>query len=47
MIQLKHQLLEGACELFTIGKKTKEKQEGQAKEAELFQQIVLLQMELE
>jgi len=29
------------------GKKTKDKEEGQAKEAELFQQIGRLQMELE
>jgi putative transposase len=41
------QLLEGASELFTRGKKTIDKEEGQAKEAELFQQIGLLQLELE
>ena len=41
------QLLDGASELFTRGKKTKDKEEGQAKEAELFQQIGKLQMELE
>lgn len=45
--QWKKQLLEGASELFTRGKKTKDKDEGQAKEAELFQQIGRLQMELE
>ena len=45
--QWKWQLLDGASELFTRGKKTKEKDEGQAKEAELFQQIGRLQMELE
>ena len=45
--QWKKQLLEGASELFTRGKKTKDKDEGKAKEAELFQQIGRLQMELE
>ena len=45
--QWKKQLLDGASELFTRGKKSKEKEEGQAKEAELFQQIGKLQMELE
>ena len=45
--QWKRQLLDGACELFTRGKKTKDKEEGQAKEAGLFQQIGRLQMELE
>jgi hypothetical protein len=45
--QWKRQLLEGASELFTRGKKSKDKQKGQAKEAELFQQIGRLQMELE
>jgi putative transposase len=45
--QWKRQLLDGASELFTRGKTTKDKEEGQAKEAELFQQIVRLQMELE
>ena len=39
--QWKRQLLEGASELFTRGKKSKDK------EAELFQQIGRLQMELE
>ena len=45
--QWKRQLLDGASELFTRGKKSKDKQEGEAKEAELFQQIGKLQMELE
>jgi transposase len=45
--QWKRQLLDGASELFSRGKKTKDKDEGQAKEAELFQQIGRLQMELE
>jgi putative transposase len=45
--QWKRQLLEGASELFTRGKKSKGKEEGQVKEAELFQQIGRLQMELE
>ena len=45
--QWKRQLLDGASELFTRGKKTKDKEEVQAKEAELFQQIGRLQMELE
>ena len=45
--QWKRQLLDGASELFTRGKQTKDKEEGQAKEAELFQQIGRLQMELE
>ena len=40
-------LLEGASELFTRGKKNQDKDESQAKEAELFQQIGRLQMELE
>ena len=43
----KRQLLDGASELFTRGKKTKDKEDEQAKEAELFQQIGRLQMELE
>ncbi len=43
--QWKRQLLDGASELFTRGKQSKDK--GQAKEAELFQQIGKLQMELE
>jgi transposase-like protein len=45
--QWKKQLLEGASDLFTRGKKTQAKDESQAKEAELFQQIGKLQMELE
>jgi putative transposase len=45
--QWKKQLLEGSSELFTRGKKIQSKEEGQAKEAELFQQIGKLQMELE
>lgn len=45
--QWNRQLLDGASELFTRGKKSKDKEEGQAKEAELFQQIGRLQMELE
>ena len=45
--QLKRQLLDSASELFNRGKKTKDKEEGQAKDAELFQQIGRLQMELE
>jgi putative transposase len=45
--QWKKQLLEGASDLFTRGKKTQTKDESQAKQAELFQQIGKLQMELE
>jgi hypothetical protein len=45
--QWKRQLLDGASELFTRGKKSYDKEEGQAKEAELLQQIGRLQMELE
>jgi putative transposase len=45
--QWKRQLLDGASEMFTRGKKTKDKEDGQAKEAEIFQQIGRLQMELE
>jgi len=45
--QWKRLLLDGVSELFTRGKTTKNKEEGQAKEAELFQQIGRLQMELE
>ncbi len=45
--QWKKQLLDGASELFTRGKKSKDKEGGQAKKAELFQQIGELQMELE
>ena len=36
--QWKRQLLENASELFGRGKKTKDKEAGEAKEAELFQQ---------
>jgi len=45
--QWKKQLLEGASELFAKGKKAQGKDESQAKEGELFQQIGKLQMELE
>ena len=45
--QWKRQLLDGASELFARGIKTKDKEEGQAKEAELFQQIGRLLIELE
>ena len=45
--QWKRQLLDGASELFTRGKKSKDTGESQVKEAELFQQIGKLQMELE
>ncbi len=45
--QWKKQLLEGSSELFTRGRKSKAKDEGQAREAELFQQIGKLQRELE
>jgi len=45
--QWKRQLLDEASELFARGKNTKDKEESQAKEAELFQLIGLLQMELE
>ena len=38
MSQWKRKLLDGASEVFTRGKKSKDKEEGQAKEAELFQQ---------
>jgi len=47
MSQWKRQLLYGASELFTRGKQTKDKEKGKVKEAELFQQIGRLQMELE
>jgi transposase-like protein len=47
MSQWKRQLLDGSSELLTRGKKTKDKEEGQAKEAELFRHIGWLQMELE
>ncbi len=45
--QWKRQLLDGVSELFTRGKTSKDKENGQTKEAELFQQIRRLQMELE
>ncbi|MCX5946660.1 MAG: transposase [Cyanobacteria bacterium] len=45
--QRKCQLLDSASELFTRGQKTKDKEEGQAKEAELFHQIGRLQRELQ
>ena len=43
----KRKLLDCPNELFTRGKKSKDKEEGQAKEAELFQQVGKRQMELE
>lgn len=43
----KRQLLDGARALFTRGKQKKDKDEGQVKEAELFQRIGRLKMELE
>ncbi len=43
----KRKLLDGASELFTRSKKSKDKEEGQAMEAGPFQQIGRLQMELE
>ena len=45
--QWKKQLLEGSSELLTRRMKSQSKDEGQAKEAELFLQIGKLQMELE
>jgi transposase-like protein len=45
--QLKKLLREGASDLFTRRKKTQAKDESQTKEAELFQQIAKLQMELD
>ncbi len=45
--QWKRELLDGATELFSRGNKTKEKEDGQAKEEVLFQQIARLQMMLE
>jgi putative transposase len=45
--QWKRQLLDGTSELFTRAGKSKDKEELQAKETELFQQIGHLQMELE
>ena len=44
--QWKRQLLDGASELFTRGKKNKDTSDSQVKEAELFQHIGKLQMEL-
>jgi putative transposase len=41
------QLLDGASELFRRGIKIKDKEEGQVQDAELFQQIGSLQIELE
>ena len=46
-IQVRHwirQLLDGASELFTRGKKNKDTGDSQIKEAELFQQIGRLQL---
>jgi hypothetical protein len=43
----KRKPLDGASELFSSGKKTEHMDEGHAKVAELFQQIMRLQMELE
>jgi hypothetical protein len=40
-------LIDGASELFTRVKKTKDKDEGQDKEAVPFQHIAILQIELE
>ncbi len=45
--QWKRQLLDAANELVTRGKKSKDQNEGQAKEVKLCQQIDRLQMELE
>jgi transposase-like protein len=45
--QWKKQLLDGASELFSRGNKSQATDESQATEAELFQQIGKLQMELE
>lgn len=45
--QWRKQLLKGSSELFTRSKKTQSKDEVQAKEAKLFQQIGKLQMKLE
>jgi hypothetical protein len=45
--QRKRQPLDGASEMFTRGKKSMDKEKGQAKEAEMFQQIGKLEMELE
>jgi putative transposase len=40
-------VLDGASELFTRGKKSKDTADSQGKEAEMFQQIGRLHMELE
>jgi putative transposase len=45
--QRKRQLLDGASKLFAVGKQSRDKDEGQDKEGDLFQQIGRLQMELE
>ncbi|MGC6481978.1 MAG: transposase [Synechococcus sp.] len=45
--QWKNQLLDGASELLRQSKKSKDKEESQVKEAELFQQTGTFQMELE
>ena len=45
--QWRLQLLDGASELITRAKKSKDMEEGQAMEAKLFQQIGRLQMEQE
>jgi len=39
--QWKRQLLDGVSELFTRGKRSKDKEEGQAKEAEVFEQYCI------
>ena len=44
---MKRQLSDGASELFIRGMKNKDMGQGQAKQAELLQQIGLLQTELE
>jgi transposase-like protein len=45
--QWMRQLLDGAIELFTRGKKSNDKEEGQSKESELFRHLGRLKMELE
>ncbi len=45
--QWKKQLLESESDLFSPSKKSKDKDDSQAKESELFQQIGILQIELE
>jgi putative transposase len=45
--QWKKQLLDGASDLFLRGKKTQDKDDQQARESELFQEIGKLKMELE